>query len=458
MRSDEIIQFSFYSPIFQTEDIQKLQLIPLQKPLITSNNLHERLLQPENESVTVHQPRLESNTGDSTSAIAIANDPHQQDADHLHIDENDHHMLSIDCDDHPILPNPSNTNSLEKSIKQNKRLEKKRQKQQQKQLKKLNKELAKEKKRNETINARAKKAALAAQAKSAKSKNNKQLTSNLKQHSNGNEPQVPCSSSSSNGRNSCSKQKPSANVKFAIDTVDNSADAIDGAERPSEHMHHYSTDLAIIENGTEPAHDRTMYAASNHSGDYDALAPSINVDTVSAEATGPIQPCNNEIYDGNGNVIQTNGITVPIGCSSSECIPYIDVGLNGRRATSVPIETRNRFITLQPRGIGAQGIIYARKIEKSQLPIAVRILPKRDQFDKSAQILYQSLKESIDHHFERAAHLNSKLCQVCHEFLLVPDAVKCLTCGLVCHHSCTLPQVWLEFELFFCFSCVLQGF
>lgn len=416
----------------QTEDIQKLQLIPLQKPLIASNNLHGKRLLAQNEPVAVHQPKPKQlNAGANTSVITIENAPHPFDGEqHSTCNDADNNPMSldeIDSDDQPILFPNTSSSPINQSIKQNKRLEKKRLKQQQKQLKKINKKLAEEKKRNDSINARAKKAA----KKSEKSKKNKSDKPNKKQFvsNDGDEPQVPGSS----------KQKPNVNVKFAVDTVDNSANCLESrisVNGPSgQHGNEPSnqnTNGFGIQNGTTPNNHTSIglrYAAARrNSGEYDAL-PMIKVETQ----------CNNEIYDGNGNVIRSNPITIPFARSSFENIPYIEDSPNVRRAASVPIDTRNRFITLQQRGIGAQGIIYARKIEKFNFPI--NITPKREQFDKSAQILYQSLKESIDHHFERAAYLNSKLCQVCHEFLVIPEAVKCLTCGLVCHHSCTIAQV-----------------
>lgn len=406
-------------------------MIPLQKPLITSNNLRGKRHQAENEPVAVHQPKpKQSNAGADTSAITIENAPYQFNGGEQH-STNDADAMPLDgivSDDQPILLPNTTTSPVNKSIKQNKRLEKKRLKQQQKQLKKLNKQLAEEKKRNDSINARAKKAAKKTE-KSIKIKSDK---SNKKQFmsNDGNEPQVPGSSSSN------SKQKQTVNVKFAVDTVDNSANCLESRSNvngPSE-QHANGNELTngfSTQNGNTPnihAIGLRYAAAKRNSGEYDSL-PMINVETHS----------NNEIYDGNGNVIRSNPIAIPFARSSSEHIPYIDESPNVRRATSVPIETRNRFITLQQRGIGAQGIIYARKIEKFNFPF--NIPPKREQFDKSVQILYQSLKESIDHHFERAAYLNSKLCQVCHEFLVIPEAVKCLTCGLVCHHSCTISQV-----------------
>lgn len=59
----------------------------------------------------------------------------------------------------------------------------------------------------------------------------------------------------------------------------------------------------------------------------------------------------------------------------------------------------------------------------------------------SPPVLYQSLKQSVDHHFEAVDRLEHKLCQVCHEFIVVAEAIKCLTCGLVCHQSCAAQQV-----------------
>lgn len=342
----------------------------MQKPLISSKHLHEKLVQPEND--------LENDVGVSEPVeIAAAVEEAEP-------------MASIDLakSDSELLVNETNgasSKSMKKDIKRNKRLEKKQLKQQQKQQQKLTKKAKKQ--NNERNNNNEDNRAEA-------------LQSNLKSRSPV-EPAVPRA-----------KSKSPVNVTFAFDTIDES-------------------NKDIVDNHSE----------CNAKGQYDSL-PMIKVDKSADDVT----KSNNDQIDGNGNVVPAAAAAAPlISRSSSDSIPFIDDSPNPRRAVSIPIETHKnfhdgRFITLHPRNIGAQSMIYARKLEKP-LPIAFKIPAKRDQFDKSAHILYQSLKESIDHHFERAAQLHNKLCQVCHEFLLVPEAVKCLTCGIVCHQSCTLPQV-----------------
>lgn len=456
----------FFHFSFQTEDIQKLQLIPLQRPLITAKNLHEKRIQPENDpvNVPVTQPKPQQLNINDNNVVSTIDDENSQQTFNTSTSEIQCREYPIEtiCDDnrqHKDAIN-STSKSIKKDIKRNKRLEKKRLKQQQKQLKKLNKKLKKQKNpNNETNNNND-------ANNEPDKKSNKNLPSNLKKRSQAHDielPTVPSSSSCSN------KTKSTANVKFVFDAIDNS-NATNNHEQSNQNddetiTHNYiRTDIVVIESYNENNNDDTTatHNENNNSGDYDSL-PVIKVEpsTDNIDGSFNIQCNNNEIYDGNGNVIATAATTTnaislpPISCSSSDSIPFIDDSPNPRRATSVPIEQRrnlhdSRFITLQPRNIGAQSIIYARKIEKP-IPIVIKIPPKRDLFDKSAQILYQSLKESIDHHFERAAHLNSKLCQVCHEFLLVPDAIKCLTCGLVCHQSCILPQVSFHKQLIFLF-------
>lgn len=416
--------------------------------------MHEKLIQPENDAVGVSQ--LVHNNVATDAIVAVANyndggDDGDADDDNIvsanEIDEPlqasqspidlARPQLDSACDIEPLVSPTTTTKttsasskSMKKDIKRTKQLEKKRLKQQQKQqkqLKKLNKKLKKQKKTNETNNNKLENNRDETNDPSY-IKPNETLQSNLKNRLQlFQEPTVPRA-----------KSKSPVNVTFAFDTIETGGDA----RSPGRIIVHSHRD---IDNHVGDHFDSGLKNERKSTGEYDTL-PLIKVEKSADNVHGAfVIELNSDKIDGNGNVV-TNSV-LPISCSSScsDSIPFMDDSPNVRRAASISIEThRNlhdgRFITLQPRNIGAQSVIYARKLEKP-LPIAFKIPTKRDQFDKSAQILYQSLKESIDHHFERAAHLHNKLCQVCHEFLLVPDAVKCLTCGLVCHHNCTLPQV-----------------
>lgn len=372
--------------------------------------MHEKLVQPENEAVGVSQP-VHNNAFAATAAAATVATNHDDDYDGNNLAANDTErplqasqspidfaksQLDTACDIEPLVRDTSiaNSKSMKKDIKRTKRLEKKRLKQQQKQLQKLNKKLKKQK-NNEKNNNKIENSSSKDETDTS-NKPNETLQSNLKNRLQlFQEPTVPRAES-----------KSPVNVTFAFDSIEN------GSNDANNHGHNVHLHKEIVEidsHVSDRSNGLTNERRSN--GEYDTL-PLIKVDDVHSGAF--VIESNREKIDGNGNVV-TNA-ALPISCSSSDSIPFIDDSPNTRRATSIPIEThRNlhdaRFITLQPRNIGAQSMIYARKLEKP-LPIAFKIPTKRDQFDKSSQILYQSLKESIDHHFERAAHLHNKLCQV----------------------------------------------
>lgn len=406
----------------QTEDIQKLQLVPLQKPFISSKHLHEKLVQPENELVRQSQPthiNIDSSATIATDEVEHHAHPQpsyapQSAKDDIIQPESIADRVADDSE--ALIKSPTDNVSskiTKKDLKRTKRLEKKQLKQQKKQQKKLIKKIKSQKTNN-------------SKTKPTDDKNNAVNNNTIPETSptietiqtNLNNPNVPRA-----------KSKSPVNVKFSFDHIenDNEAKQSDNSQSVTVHSHN---DAAI---------------RRNSNGNYDSL-PLVNVERsaddvidsdFAVESTAP------QKFDNNGNVLAAN--TALPTCSSTDSISFIEDCPHPRRATSIPIETHKnlhdgRFITLQPRNIGAQSMIYARKLKKP-LPNALKMPTKRDQFDKTVQILYQSLKESIDHHFERVAYVNNKLCQVCHEFLLVTDAVKCLTCGLVCHYSCTLPQV-----------------
>lgn len=421
---------------FQTEDTQKLQLIPLQRPLITSKHLHEKLIQPENDAVGISQQPLRNNADTdnaneaekvlqtSQSVIDLAKPDTVSDIEPLVEEIPPTPTTTIATKTTPIA---TSSKSMKKDIKRTKRLEKKRLKQQQKLQQKLQKKTKKEKnneKNNNKIKVTTNDVDNDDNNQNTSKKPNETLQSNLKNRLQSfQEPTVPRAKSKS----------PVCNVTFAFDTIENGSDR-------TVVLHHLHSDTNVNRS------NENAFLSNDDGksiGEYDSL-PLIKVEKSADDMDSDfVVESNTEKIDGNGNVVAI--VQLPISCSSSDSIPFIDDSPNPRRTTSIPIEPHknlheSRFITLQPRNIGAQSMIYARKLEKP-LPIAFKIPTKRDQFDKSAQILYQSLKESIDHHFDRVAHLHNKLCQVCHEFLLVPDAVKCLTCGIVCHQTCTMLQV-----------------
>lgn len=389
----------------------------MQRPLITPNHLHEKLVLPETETPNDIQPLLQPQ-------LQTQENRNEHNASVVEID-NVSSCTSKNQSDSSKADNKS-SKYLKKDIKISKRLEKKRLKQVQKQQLKLEKKSTKNNKDDNDNDNR---------KKETTTNDNNRLQSNLKRRV---------------------KTKTPVNVKFAFDTIDNSNET-NNSEPVDQLTHPICTDIVVIENSN--ANNKDFIQITNNSsnnGEYDTL-PLIKLEKSIDDTDGMVDVHVDIIgirdaRDGNGNILIPNTV-LPMSRSSSDSIPFMEDSPNFRRPTSVPIETHTnlhdgRFITLQPRNIGTQSVIYARKLEKS-LPIAINIPPKRDQFDKSAQILYQSLKESIDHHFERTSLITSKLCQVCHEFLLVPEAVKCLTCGLVCHHSCTISQVCLNlFSIF----------
>lgn len=408
--------FSFFL-LFQTEDTQKLQLIPLKRPLITSEHLHEKLVQPETEPLISLPIDVNKSKPNETDKTASSSRPSSLPPSAAITEVN----AEVNRTDSGAIVKLD-----KKEIKRNKLLVQKQLKQQQKQQKKINKKTKKQQS-NETNN--------------NNNNNNNSKKNNNKKNDNGNNNnnktnnqrqsnlKRPSTSSTAEVHTGSGKSKPLSNVKFVFDSNSNKENT-------------ENNDEIEIDNGIANSSVPTNETNIDNNGNYDVL-PLIKIEPSSDDVCdcSVIETNNTNAAERDSN----NVINPPISRSSSGSIPFIDDSPHHRQHTPLLLELNtnvhdSRFITLQPQNVGAQTMIYARKIEK-QNSAAIKLPPKRDQFDKSAQILYQSLKESIDHHFERAEQLNSKLCQVCHEFLLVPDAVKCLTCGLVCHHSCTVPEV-----------------
>lgn len=443
------INSSFLLP--QTEDTQKLQLIPLKNPLITSEHLHEKLVQPAN---------------DASSATPPAN-----------VDENG---VSAAADVAPPADNgkaPQPATSKKHATKEAKRLQKLHKQQLKQQNKKNNKKASKKEANNNNSKKRtANEAETAVPSSPTIASEHHRHQRNVNRHIDGDVD----SERSSGDANNEHIARPLTNVRFAfdkdgIDSIDEHDNGVGGgvANVNGEHReqmemlinnitagdaapdangitvdNHNEMTSAVIEIIEPSSHDvpdhrkptSSVDAPNDISGTYDEL-PLIQI-----EHDLKVFNCNDGVHrlppslqfletnldaDIENNNSNTDLLKAICFTRSSDSIPFIDE--SPRRTTPSANFHEARFITIQPQNIGSQSYIYARKIEKTH---SIKV-PKRDQFDKSAQILYQSLKESIDHHFERVGSVDSKLCQVCHEFLLVPETVKCLTCGLVCHHSCT---------------------
>lgn len=330
--------FSFLLYIFQNEDIQKLQLIPLKKPLITSEHLQQKLVQPENNN--------------STTVVIVDAVPESHDLDAV-----------VRTDDKCV---------------------------QKKQLNKKQKE----------------------------KQNNKAKPSNLKK-------QLPSSTTTNpNNVENDKISKQLTNVKFTFEVNDTHNEKRkgndDGVEEEKIGL--------LVQNETtkteEKIEEKQDQPLNDKNGNYDEL-PLIRIEEFGDNTDGiPQMPKKSEHFS-----------------KSSESIPFIDESPRHQPQSNL-FETR--YITIEPQNIGSQSSKNTSnnnnigKIES----IHTSAVQKREQFDKSAQILYQSqIQLPVAHHFEMVQRLDVKLCQVCHEFLLEPKSVRCLTCGFVCHESCVATKV-----------------
>lgn len=133
---------------------------------------------------------------------------------------------------------------------------------------------------------------------------------------------------------------------------------------------------------------------------------------------------------------------------SSESIPFIDESPRRRRQASPDVVAAvtnyhdARFITINAQNSASNFSKENRSpVKDTTISSNNEVAAKR--LDKSAHVLYQSqLELPLAHHFEVVVGgLEVKLCQVCHEFLMVPSTVRCLTCGFVCHEGCVATKV-----------------
>ena len=241
------------------------------------------------------------------------------------------------------------------------------------------------------------------------------------------------------------------NVKFAFEVNDN-VDEDDNDEIDNNGDEAPDTTNALQQQQEELPHNNnemvdestpliTLETSNDSNGNYDVL-PLIRIEEF-----------------GNGN--NENEIDCPnqnhhlaFNAKSSESIPFIDESPRRTGMTTINYH-ESRYITINAQNVGStatssglyidSGNVMHEHHQQRQHLAAVQqnIIPKREQFDKSAQILYQSQMElPIAHHFQVIVdHSDVKLCQVCHEFLLLPNAVKCLTCGFVCHENCVATKV-----------------
>lgn len=331
---------SFLFIYFQNEDIQKLQLIPLKKPLITSEHLQQKLVQPENNN--------------STTVVIVDAVPDCHGLDAVRIDD--------------------------KCV-------------QKKQLNKKQKE----------------------------KQNNKAKPSNLKK-------QLPSSSSSTTNTNNVESDKISkqlTNVKFTFEVNDSNNEkrkqTDDDGGTDEEKLGLLAQTAKVDDESVEKKPEEKV---NENNGNYDEL-PLIRIEEFG------------DVTDGGAPIAKKSEHF----SKSSESIPFID---ESPRHQPQPNLFETRYITIEPQNIGSQSsknTANNNNISKIE-SIHTSVVPKREQFDKSAQILYQSqIQLPVAHHFEMVQRLDVKLCQVCHEFLLEPKSVRCLTCGFVCHESCVATKV-----------------
>lgn len=439
-------------------------MIPLKRPLITSERLNEKLVQAENISCNSPTPTSSITpplppTTPPLQSPAVYSDDHQIIALPASNSNNDIEIEhTLECQHHEWHQHQQSqekpTILKKKDIKRIKRLEKKQQKQQQKQLKKnKNKKQQQQNERynnsNDGANDDNENNGKKSNARPSNLKKQSSSSSEVEKRIKSRGVTIVTTTFTNNATNE-NNTKPLANVKFAFESNndDNKRNSIPiaGDEVVSVENGRVSVAATNATSQNNKNFNRSSQIDSN--GNYDEL-PLIKIEADVVDANdyqhdlNSIEIPTNDIVDSASHNVDNLKIeSCGFSRSSSESIPFIDDSPRHCQNNIVNgFPDGGRFIVLQPQNIGSQSIIYARKIEKQSALSSIKPLPKRDQFDKSAQILYQSLKESIDHHFERVEHLESKLCQVCHEFLLAPDTVKCLTCGLVCHHSCTISQV-----------------
>lgn len=252
--------------------------------------------------------------------------------------------------------------------------------------------------------------------KQKEKQNNKAKPSNLKK-------QLPSSSATNpNNVENDKISKQLTNVKFTFEVNDSHNDKRkenDGnGDRIGLLVH---TETKEVDEKVAKKHEEQM---NDNNGNYDEL-PLIRIEEFEDATDGSQQISKKSEHFS----------------KSSESIPFIDESPRHQPQSNL-FETR--YITIEPQNIGSQSSKNPsnnNNISKIE-SIHTSVVPKREQFDKSAQILYQSqIQLPVAHHFEMVQRLDVKLCQVCHEFLLEPKSVRCLTCGFVCHQSCVATKV-----------------
>lgn len=267
--------------------------------------------------------------------------------------------------------------------------------------------------------------------KQKEKQNNKAKPSNLKK-------QLPSTTTNPNNGENDKISKQLTNVKFTFEVNDtNNEKSKENDVVDEEKIVLLPTTTTNVDEKIENNREGKL---NDNNGNYDEL-PLIRIEEFG------------DVTDGSQTIAKKSEHF----SKSSESIPFID---ESPRHQQQPNLFETRYITIEPQNIGSQSSKNQSnnnnvvKIES----IHTSVVPKREQFDKSAQILYQSqIQLPVAHHFEMVQRLDVKLCQVCHEFLLEPKSVRCLTCGFVCHESCVATKVseWLLFV--FKYSCITIG-
>lgn len=379
--------FIFHS-FLQTEDTQKLQLIPLKKPLITSEHLQQKLVQPENNnSSTLSQPpppeRKISSVTDCTRIQAINRSNNNNNNDSI-----------------------ATTTVVVVATNNNKQLNKKQKEKNNNKQKPLN--LKKQQTTTTTTSSTATATKNAELHNIENAKISKHLT-NVKFAFEINENHVNKIDNEILGNNvDAENNQKVGSLDFPLNNDDKTTNVSHKQLTP------------IQENPPNDIGD-DVTTTGNEDGNYDEL-PLIRIEEFGEDLVDNVP---NSV--GDLKTIPHSHFT-----QSQESIPFIDESPNRKKPSNYHDA---RFITINPQNIGSNQLENTERIHLIDVP-------KRERFDKSAQILYQSQMElPIAHHFQVVDRLDVKLCQVCHEFMVPPSCVRCLTCGFVCHENCVATKV-----------------
>lgn len=309
-------------------------------------------------------------------------------------DENKTHLISTE--NLSSKTDPINSATEKKKRKKEVKEKKKFEKEQQKQLKKLNKKLRKQ--REEKSNAEKE------ELKSSPITTNVEVDEEI-------------------NVNRIQKQKFAT---FATSSSSSSLPATASKTVETVIVQNESNDVTNVKEAKNATNivDTTTNDEVDNNGNYDVL-PLIKLQTETTISTEPHTEIQFNFTD-----------------NRNKDIHAVDVHAFSRTLSgSIPFIDQSPRHQIQPTIEAIQNITKTKNNENQQQTVITK-------HQHPTHVLYQSLKQSVDHHFESVDKLKHKLCQVCHEFIVVTDAIKCLTCGLICHRGCATQQVRINFILF----------